>query len=191
MLDDIDRLGEDRDDLDELVARARGGDAAAMDRLLERVQPLVRRRVAKFLPYAGDAEEAAQDALLAVALKLHTFSGSGSFLGWVTVIASNSARSTYRTLKRRTPEWLSDIVPERLDPRTTSVIAGSRIDLMEALEAMEAKSPQLVQPFVLRDLGALPYDEIATTLGLPLGTVKAQIHSARAFMRERLIEKLA
>lgn len=181
---------EDNDEIDELVTRAQSGDSAALDQLLARVEPLVKRRVAKFLPYAADAEEAAQDALLLVATRLNSFAGNGSFLGWVTVVASNSARSTYRTLKRRSQEQAAEIVPENLDPRTTSVIAGSRIDLMEALEAMEAKSPQLVQPFVMRDIGSLPYDEIADTLGLPLGTVKAQIHTARAFMRGALAEKL-
>ncbi len=177
--------------IEELLPRAQSGDARAMDELLHGIEPLVKRRVAKFLPYAGDAEEAAQDALLSVATKLDSFTGSGSFLGWVTVIASNAARSTYRSLKRRGQEYATEVLPEHLDPRTTSVIAGSRIDLMEALEALEAKSPQMVQPFVLRDLGALPYEEIAEHLDLPLGTVKAQIHSARAFMRTRLIEKLA
>jgi len=39
---------------------------------------------------------------------------------------------------------------------------------------------------VLRDLGALPYDEIAALTGVPLGTTKARIHEARVFLRARL-----
>ena len=96
------------------------------------------RRCARFLPCREDAEEAAQDALIAIATKLSSFSGTGSFIGWVTVVASNSARSTYRSLKRRGGEQAVEHLPENFDPRTTSVIAGSRIDLMEALEQLEA-----------------------------------------------------
>ena len=180
----------DNDEANELRLAALGGDANAMDALLRMLQPFVMARCARFLPCRSDAEEAAQDALVAVATKLSSFNGQGSFVGWVTVVASNSARSTYRSLKRRGSEYATEQLPEALDPRTTSVIAGSRIDLMEALDAMEAKSPHLVEPFVLRDLGALLYEEIALRLDVPLGTVKSRIHDARAFMRERLIEKL-
>ena len=59
------------------------------------------------------------------------------------------------------------------------IFAGSRLDLLEALEALESNHPQLVQPLVLRDLGAMTYAEIAAELSVPLGTVKARIHQAR------------
>lgn len=177
---------DDHDDLLPLVERARAGDRDAQHELLTRLQPLVMRRCARILPHRADAEEAAQDALLAVATRLHTWSGAGSFLGWVTVVAANSARSTYRSLCRRS-ETAVEYLPERPDPRTTSVIAGSRLDLLDAVEQLEAQRPVLVEAFVLRDLGTLSYDEIAEQLGVPLGTVKARIHDARAFVRERLL----
>lgn len=176
-------------ELERLRSAAVDGRPGAMDDLLRRLEPLVMRRVSRFLPHQHDAEEACQDALVAIATKLHTFSGSGSFGGWVSVVASNSARSTYRSLKRRGSERAVEVLPERPDPRTTSVIAGSRVDLLEALEALEAEKPHLVDAFVLRDLGALPYDEIARATGVPLGTVKARIHDARAFVRQRLVEQ--
>jgi len=179
------------DDLDPLVRRARTGDRAAMEDLITALRPRVLRRCQKFLPYSGDAEEAAQDALVAIATKLDSYDGRGPFLGWVTVIASNCARSTYRTLRRRGEERATEVVPEQVDPRTTSVIAGSRLDLLEALDALEAAHPAVVEAVVLRDLGTLPYDDIAARHGVPVGTVKAQVHRARAFMRERLIATLS
>jgi RNA polymerase sigma-70 factor (ECF subfamily) len=181
---------EETDRLMADLARARGGDAAALDRLLTQLRPAVLRRCARFLPCRLDAEEAAQDALVSISTKLDSFAGTGSFQGWVAVIASNSARSTYRSLKRRSAEVAVEVLPEGYDPRTTSVIAGSRVDLMEALDELEHARPQLVEAFVLRDLGTLPYEEIAELLGVPLGTVKARIHAARGFMRERLRERL-
>ena len=174
-------------DVDEhLIARARAGDAAAMEELLAAIRPRVVRRCARLLPHTLDAEEAAQDALLSIATHLRDYSAKGSFMGWVTVIASNSARQTYRTLKRRFAERSVDELPVSPDPRTTSVIAGSRIDLLDAIEALEQTHPAAAEAFVLRDVGALPYDEIAALTHTPLGTVKARIHTARGFVRERL-----
>ncbi len=170
----------------ELVDRARAGDAWAMEELLTLIRPHVLRRCARLLPHTLDAEEAAQDALLSVATHVKDYSGAGSFMGWVTVIASNSARQTYRTLKRRFAEHAVDELPAAPDPRTTSVIAGSRIDLLDAIEALEIAHPETAEAFVLRDIGSLPYDEIAELTGTPLGTVKARIHTARGFIRERL-----
>ncbi len=172
--------------LDALVERARAGDEAALEQLLADLRPLVMRRCAKFLPYRADAEEAAQDALLTVAQKLGAYDGRGSFQGWVTVIASNAARQTYRTLRRRFDEHGTDDLPEAPDPRTTSVIAGTRLDLLDALEQLERDHPAAVESFVLRDLGALPYDEVAALTGVPVGTTKARIHTARRFVQKKI-----
>lgn len=170
--------------LDDLVASAQAGDERAMDELLTRLRPRVLGRCSRFLPHEQDAEEATQDALLAIATRLGDFTGSGSFLGWVTVIASNASRQTYRSMKRRFSERSHGEVPDRPDARTTSVIAGSRIDLLDAIEALGLRHPEAVEAFVLRDLGSLPYDEVAELTGAPLGTVKARIHTARRFVRE-------
>ena len=133
-----------------------------------------------------DAEEAAQDALLAISTKLGTYAGRGSFRGWVTVIASNCARATYRSLRRRSEVAGAPALLEAPDPRTTSVIAGTRLDLLESLDAARHRHPDLVEPFVLRDVGELSYDEIADAVDLPLTTVKDRIHRARTFVRGRL-----
>ena len=174
------------EDLEHLAARAAAGDQSVLPTILAAIRPQVQQRVAKFLPYHEDAEEAAQDTLLQVANKIHTFKGTGSFVGWVTVVATNQARQTYRSLKRRSVEQSAELLPESADPRTTSVIAGSRLDLLEALESLESSHPQLVQPLILRDLGSLTYAEIAVELDVPLGTVKARIHQARKAVAERL-----
>ncbi|MFC5678462.1 RNA polymerase sigma factor [Aeromicrobium endophyticum] len=176
---------DDGHDWDRLIAHARAGEPHAMDDLLAAARPLVLRRCAKFLPYRDDAEEAAQEALLTIATRLDDFGGRGSFAGWVTVIASNQALQTYRSMKKRFGDVESEAAGDRPDPRTTSVIAGTRLDLLDALEQLQLDHPAVVEAFVLRDLGALPYDEIAQLTGAPLGTVKARIHTARAYVRER------
>lgn len=172
---------------EELLARARAGDELAIEELLRGLRPLVLRRCARILPYSQDAEEAAQETLLTVARKLGDYAGRGSFSGWVGAIATNQARMTYRTLRRRFAETGLAELAEIADPRRVSIIAGSRLDLLEALDALERAHPETVEAFLLRDLGSLAYADIAELTAAPLGTVKARIHTARRFVRDRLV----
>jgi RNA polymerase sigma-70 factor (ECF subfamily) len=81
----------------------------------------------------------------------------------------------------------SDVLPlEKPDPRTTSVIAGTRLDLLDAMEVLERDHPQFVEPLILRDVYGMAYEDIATQIGVPLGTVKAQIHHGRKLARPLL-----
>ena len=175
-------------DIEVLAGQAAAGDPKALDALLAAIRPQVLRRCARFLPNYQDAEEACQDALLQVARTIGRFEGRSLFTTWLYVVVANSARQTYRALKRRAAEQPHDEFPaDRPDPRTTSVIAGSRLDFLEAVERLEARRPDLVAPLVLRDVCQLDYAEIATHLGIPAGTVKSRIHQARADLREYLM----
>jgi RNA polymerase sigma factor (sigma-70 family) len=171
-------------DVETLARRAADGDHAALDDLLRGIQPEVLRRCGRLLPYRQDAEEACQDALMQVARNITTFAGRSKFSTWLYPVVSNCARQTYRVLKRRGAEQSWTTPPEVVEARTTSVIAGSRIDLLEALDKLERTKPELVAPVVLRDLSQLSYPEIAELLGAPLSTVKMRIHEGRKLMRK-------
>jgi RNA polymerase sigma-70 factor (ECF subfamily) len=173
------------DDLATLAEQAQAGDKNAMDDLLRQVYPRVLRICRSVLPYSADAE----DALLNIATKINTYSGRSSFSTWVHSVAANSARSTYRKLKRTAQAAHNPEQMEKPDPRTTSVIAGTRLDLLEALETLERDRPQMVTPLVLRDVYGLSYEEIAAEVGAPLGTVKSRIHDAREVVRPLLRPK--
>ncbi|MFI9646430.1 RNA polymerase sigma factor [Streptomyces sp. NPDC052040] len=171
-------------DSEELARRAAAGDGAALDTLLLHIRPEVLRRCGRFLPCREDAEEAAQDALLQVARKITTFQGRSRFSTWLYTVVANCARQKYRELKRRAVEQPVAVDPaEQVDPRTTSVIAGSRIDLLEALERLEREHPHLVAPLVYRDICQLEYAEVAERIGVPLGTLKSRLHEARRQVR--------
>ena len=173
------------DDIDELARRAQDGDRDALELLLTAVRPRVLNICRGVLPYSGDAEDACQEAMLNVATKIASWGGRGRFTTWLHVVAVNSARSTYRRLRNQAVA--SDVLPaEKPDPRTTSVIAGTRLDLLDALETLEQDHPQYVEPLLLRDVYGLAYDEIAHQVGAPLGTVKAQIHHGRKLVRPML-----
>ncbi len=173
------------DDIDDLARRAQTGDRDALEALLGAVRPRALNVCRGVLPYSSDAEDACQEALINIANKVGSWHGRGRFTTWMHAVAVNSARSTYRRLKNQA--IASDTAAlEAPDPRTTSVIAGTRLDLLEAMEALERDHPQFVEPLLLRDVYGLPYDEIARLVDAPLGTVKAQIHHGRKLVRPML-----
>jgi RNA polymerase sigma-70 factor (ECF subfamily) len=179
-------VSDEQDSLDALAARAAAGDQQALHELLAQIQPRVRRICGRMLLYPEDAEEAAQDALLLVSTRIQTFAGRSRFTTWLHAVAANSARSTYRSLKRRSVELPTEELPTAADPRTTSVIAGSRLDFLEALETLGVGHPALVEPLLLRDIQELEYADIAELLDIPVGTVKSRIHSARQIVQPML-----
>ncbi len=89
-------------------------------------------------------------------------------------MVSNTVIDTYRRLKQ-VSERLDDLVEQESLSRT-SVIAGTRIDLLEALEQIDRR---VSEPVVLRDISGLDYREISELIDCPVGTVKSRIHEGR------------
>ena len=54
------------------------------------------------------------------------------------------------------------------------------------METIEKAHPQYVEPVLLRDVYGMAYEDIAQLIGVPLGTVKAQIHHGRKLARPLL-----
>jgi len=179
----VDQVVDRADEAERLAAAAARGDARALEDLLMRVRPDVLRICARFLPCAEDAEEACQDTLLAIATSIGTFEGRSAFRTWLYRVAANRSRTTYRALRRRFDTEGSAPPPEYPDPRRTSVVAGTRLDLLDGLSAIGAEYAEAV---ALRDIAGLAYAEVAVVLGVPEGTVKSRIHEGRRRLREHL-----
>jgi RNA polymerase sigma factor (sigma-70 family) len=144
----------------------------------------VLRLCARFLPCRQDAEEACQDTLLALARGIGSFQHRASFRTWLYRVAANRSRSTYQALRQRCQaERIGVPLPEPVDPRRTSVVAGSRLDLLDGLNAMR---PELAEPVALRDVLSMSYREMAELLGIPEGTVKSRLHEGRRQLRAQL-----
>ena len=164
--DVADLLGTGEPDLESLAQRAAAGDREALEELLAAIQPRVQRICGRMLLYPEDAEEAAQDALMLVATKIGAFEGRPS---------SPPGCTPWRPTAPARPTAPSSGGPPsdhrraaaHADPRTTSVIAGSRLDLLEALDVSAPTHPDLVEPLVLRDVQELEYADIAAAAGHP------------------------
>lgn len=156
----------------------------ALASLLERIRPEVLRRCSRVLPFHGDAEDATQDALLAVTRGISGFQGRSKFTTWLYPLVARCSFATYRRLRdQAVPAEPSGPV---IDPRRVSVLAGARVDVVEALTRLREDRPHLVEAVVLRDLMGMEYAEVADRLDVPLGTVKSRINHGRAALRELL-----
>jgi RNA polymerase sigma-70 factor (ECF subfamily) len=175
--------------LERLAARARHGDPAALDAVLRGIRPDILRRCGRILAHSHDAEEACQDALLAIATNITGFEGRCAFRTWASTVAANAARQTYRKLRQRSAEQPADEFPTVADRRTTSMIAATKLDLLDALDQLERDQPDLVEPLVLRELAQLDYANIAERLGLHIGTVRTRIHRGRLRLRDLLTDR--
>lgn len=167
-------------ELVEAVARrAAAGEARALEQLLRLIEADVLQRCSRLLPNPLDAQEACQDTLFAVSRRIATFEGRSKFSTWLYQVATNASLDTYRKLKRRGSQ-LGHPMEERAALERTSVVAGTKVDLFEALDRID---PRFGEPVVLRDVFELDYAEIARHLGIPEGTVKSRIHEGRKTLR--------
>ena len=169
-------------EVESLARVASGGDLAALNVLLVTVRPEVLRVCSRMLPNREDAEEACQDTLLAISRGIAGFEGRSAFRTWLHRLATNRAHSAYRSSRRRPTECF-DLLPEVADPRRTSVVASTRLDLLDALAHLK---PEFAEALALRDVLGLRYGEIAALQQVPEGTVKSRIHQARLQVRKRL-----
>ena len=169
-------MGRERDDT-ELVSAAQAGDRAAVEDLLrrhaERIHALCRRMTGN----ADDADDAAQEAMLAVARGLRRFDGRSAFSTWAYRVATNACLDELRRRRRR-PEPAEFTEAELVAATSDGPSAvATRLDVDGALRRLPLEYRAAV---VLRDLCGLDYAEIAAVLAVPIGTVRSRIARGRA-----------
>ena len=173
------------------LQRAVRGDAEARRALVELYQARVFALVSRMLAGRGRAtvEDAAQDTFLHVFRRLEAFDAGGPARRstWILTIA---ARRAIDELRRQRPALLPEL--ERIPEGRANERADERAIRRELASAIEAAlhelSPELRAAFLLREYHGLEYAEIASALGIDLGTVKSRLSRARAALRERLAE---
>ncbi len=133
-----------------------------------------------------DAQDLVQEVMLRVSRGLTTYQ-PGSMEGWLSRIATNAFLDDVRRRKRRPVEALPEdaerVLPGAL-PADEALEAANLPDHVQ--DAVRALPPDYRAAVVLCDVVGLPYDEIATSLDVPIGTVRSRIHRGRSMLREAL-----
>lgn len=156
-----------------LIAAARAGDGSAFAELVARHQQALRGFLRRTVGHWGDADDLAQEALVAAWSRLERFEGRSSFRTWVCGIGYRMARDAKRAHRRaqaREADWLDAQSETDLAP------LEDRIALAEAMAAL----PQEQRAALALCLGeGFSHAEAAEVLHMPLGTVKSHVNRGR------------
>jgi len=164
----------------ELCSYAAAGERRAFGELVRRHGSAIRHLLRRMGAQGAEADDVAQDALLAAFERIAEFRGEGTFAGWVKRIA---ARQYLRRLQRE--KRLSAIAAEGGNDEADASVgdADHRIDLDEGLKTLSAAERLCVSMCY----GAgLSHGEAAEALNLPLGTVKSHVKRGLEKLRARL-----
>ena len=185
-------MAETDPDVD-LVRLAQANDARAFEALVVKYQRRIARHVARYLKSAADVEDAVQETFIRAYRGLAAFRGESAFYTWLYRIAANVA---IRHLQRQPQHVLlgDDAPEERVDafapgvsdsqqPERTLIAAQIADTVQRALAKLQ---PDLAEALLLYEVESKPYAEIATMLGVPIGTVRSRIFRAREFIARRL-----
>jgi RNA polymerase sigma-70 factor, ECF subfamily len=183
----------------ELGTRIYEARARQMDEVLSRCLPSFHRRAYRYVGNAADAEDVVQDALIAAFRHLDRFRGQAQMSTWLTTIVTNCARMQLRRRPRQTALSLDEHFGEDeqyclsnvlADPTPSPEAECGFSELRKHLMQFVAElSPSLRKAFELRDLEELTTSEAAHILGVPEGTVKAQVSRARTKLKKRLMHR--
>ena len=135
----------------------------------------------------SDAQDATQEALIAIVRGLPRFDNRSSFSTWSFRVATNACLDELRRRRRRPAPGLPDDERSLPDPHagapSLAEHVAARLSVDDALEQLPIEFRTAV---VLRDICALDYAEIAEVLEIPIGTVRSRIARARAKLADTL-----
>jgi len=184
----------------ELVERCAAGDEFACADLVAEHERMVYHLALNLLGDPDEALEVSQEVFLRVFRTIHTFRGQSALRTWIFRIVVNQARNRQRWWNRRHRRQqvsLDEHIEQNGEmPALADGSAPDRaLDRKELAARIAAALEEL--PFdqrtaiVLREVDGLSYEEIAFSLGVTLGTVKARLTRARQALRAALKETRA
>jgi RNA polymerase sigma-70 factor, ECF subfamily len=172
----------------EVVERARRGDVAAYEELVQRYTEMAFRTAYLVTGSAPDAEDAAQDAFVKAYRALPRFRAGSAFRPWLLRIVGNEARNRRRAAGRRAALELR--LAEGLrrggaapSPEAEAEAAEERRALLRALNAMAEEDRTVIG---CRYLLQLSVEETSAALAVPEGTVKSRLARALRRLRESM-----
>ncbi len=153
--------------------------------MLRRHYDIIRAICHRIVIDHGGADDATQNALIAIAKGIHKFDNRSSITTWIYRIAVNASVDEVRRTRRR---------PLPMDPtdQKIDVISGTMDDMgnldnqVLISDALQRLDTDFRIPVVLRHVADMDYDEIARTLDIPVGTVKSRIARGRKQLAQML-----
>ncbi len=181
-------------DEEHLIRLAANGDHDAMEALFARYAAPLYQTAVRLLGNPDDAEDALQDGLLSAFRNLRRFEGRSQFSTWLTRIVINAALMRLRRQRSHPTVSLDQEDSEQGEAALAGALPDrglnpeERYAQKESFEIFAAQlktlPPALQSAVWLRDVEGLSTEEAAEALGLSPGTLKSQLHRARAKLAE-------
>lgn len=160
------------------VERVRLGDESAMTMLMDRHRRRLLRVAANVLRDGNEAEDVAQEAFLKAFREIGKLREDAAFSGFLYRIC---VRLCMDRLRSRRPE------PGIVDSPTPC--QGPNVENKVVIEELLNRlTPDLRLTLVLREMEQFSYDEVAEAMGVPVGTVRSRLHTARERFRQIWLE---
>ncbi len=178
-----------------LVERVQRGDKRAFELLVLKYQRKIMRLLSRLIRDPTEAEDVAQEAFIKAYRAIPQFRGDSAFYTWLYRIAVNTAKN-HLVARRRRPNGSAqyetedgetfDETDNLSDINTPEAAYASREIADTVNKAIEALPEELRTAIVLREIEGLSYEEIAQSMGCPIGTVRSRIFRAREAIASRL-----
>lgn len=180
-----------------LVRRVQRGDKGAFDALVLKYQHKLVKLVMRYVRNPAEAEDIAQEAFIKAYRALPQFRGDSAFYTWLYRIAINTAKNAVVArerspidydLDRNNSDESYDMQGRMKDSETPEGLVLTDEIRSTVNESIEALPEDLRTAIILRELEGLSYEEIASAMNCPVGTVRSRIFRAREAIDRRLRE---
>lgn len=169
-------------DDDQLVVRAKRGEHDAFARLIEPRAGRLLRTARAILGNETDAYEASQEALIAAWVQMPALRDADRFDAWLNRTLVNKCRDALR--KRRRVREIDLSATDDLAVDDTTQARMAEVTVAAAFDHLSVDERHIL---VLHHLNDMPVAQIACQLGIPIGTAKSRLWSARRHL-ERVLE---
>lgn len=181
-----------------LVERTLAGDARAFELLVLKYQRRIQRLIGRMVRDTDLVEDIAQETFIRAYRALHQFRGDAQFYTWLYRIAVNTAKKTLLDLKHDPLVTEAALRPdddddETFQPGREPIAEETPETLLAAREiaaavqaALDALPEDLRQAVTLREIEGLSYEDIASVMACPIGTVRSRIFRAREAISARV-----
>lgn len=185
----------DREIDQQLVERAQRGDKHAFELLVTKYQRKLVRLLSRFIRDSSEVEDVAQEAFIKAYRALPSFRGDSAFYTWLYRIGINTAKNYLVAMGRRAPTSTSMDAEEAEDLGETELLQDvntpenqmmSRQVAETVNQTLEKLPEELRTAITLREMEGLSYEEIASIMDCPIGTVRSRIFRAREAIAEQL-----
>ena len=171
----------------EIIERVKNGDKKAYDLLVLKYQQRVINLISRFVKNYADALDISQETFIKAYKALPNFRGESAFYTWLYRIAVNTAKNHLTVQSRKITKSDYDVTEIEqiegnmtLTEQTTPENLLIKDELQETiLNTIENLPEDLKSAIMLREIEGLSYEEIATVMECPVGTVRSRIFRAR------------